>query len=802
MKTLTYILLILHFSVFSQAQFSIQGKVLSADSEAISFGSVLLLNPQDSSMVKGTISSESGAYLFENVLSGNYVIASSYVGFQKTYSSPFYLDEPYTLEDLIMTQGSALTEVIVKESKPLYVNEIDRLVINVASSLVSAGGTALEILERSPGVTVNRQNNSIALVGKSGVAVMINGKISYMPQSAVIQMLQGMSADNIETIELITTPPAKFDAEGNAGFINIVLKKRMDEGLNGTYTVSAGYGKGFRSNDDLSLNFRKDKINLFGNYSYVLQNGIQPFEFGRDYSREGQDFSIFTFANRPWKQENHNVRVGLDYELSEKTVVGVLVNAYDNLWTMDAFNQGATKVNNAIDSYVDLTDVESNRWRHVGANFNLSHKFSEKSNMSYDIDYLNYDNSNPNEYENSFFDAERNLTAKKLSRSTKETPLYTWVSKLDFHNDINDKVSIDYGVKGSYNHFQNSVAVQNFEDNHWNTDASLSNVSVLNEKIVAAHAGVDYKLTAKTSMKVGLRYEHTDSELDTDTEGKLVDRHYGIFFPTFYLNQKVSNDFSMNLSYNKRITRPTFNDLAPFVILLDPTTFISGNAAVQPAISNSVKYAINYKSVYFGLDYSHQKSSIANFQQKYDKEFDRFIFTADNLDYTKTFSATFGSPLKVNDWWRMNNNFIFLWQQVKASIYTSPLKISVYSYQFNTTQSFKMSDQLSAEATTFVSGPSFFGTYKVNAFYGVNLGVQYKPKRDIGSFRIALTDVMESIRYKTSIAVPEENFSSKNTWDFSNRTIMITYTAKFGRNEIKSSRGRQGGAAEERARVN
>jgi hypothetical protein len=371
------------------------------------------------------------------------------------------------------------------------------MIINVSGSIVSAGGTALEILERSPGVSVNRQNNSIALTGKTGVVVMINGKISYMPMNAVIQMLQGMSSDNIETIELITTPQAKYDAEGNAGYINIVLKKKMDEGLNGTYTVSAGYGKGFRTNDNVGLNFRKKKLNIFGTYSYVLQNGVQPFSFGRDYVRDGNNVSIFSEATRPWSQENHNARLGVDYEITDKTLIGIQVNSYHNVWLMDAFNQSTTKINNAIDSYVELNDVESNTWKHIGANFNLNHKFSDKSNVSFDVDYLNYNNNNPNDYANSFFNANKELVSKSTTNSTKVTPLYTWVSRLDFRNTVNEKVGLGYGIKGSYNNFENAVAVQNREDNQWISDPSLTSSSFLNESILAAYVDFDYKIIVK-----------------------------------------------------------------------------------------------------------------------------------------------------------------------------------------------------------------------------------------------------------------------------------------------------------------
>lgn len=192
----------------------------------------------------------------------------SYVGYQIAYSTPFYLDKDYTVVTLILIEGENLDEVYIEAKNPLYEQKVDRMVIK--NSIASSGGTALEVLERSPGINVNRQSNSISIAGKEGVMVMVNDKISYIPASSLVQMLQGMSSDNISSIELITSPPANFDAEGIAGYINIILKKRTDLGLNGSYSFSRGYGRGVTNNDNLNFNYRKNNINIFGSYGFSL----------------------------------------------------------------------------------------------------------------------------------------------------------------------------------------------------------------------------------------------------------------------------------------------------------------------------------------------------------------------------------------------------------------------------------------------------------------------------------------------------------------------------------------------------
>ena len=267
-----YLIIVLVFiTQIAYSQNSIEGLIQDEMGAPLSFANVLLLKANDSTFVKGTITEDNGQFSFESISQGQYIISVSMIGFKPGFSEQLNLkgSSNIILPPMYLTEGLELDEVVVVSKKNLYVQKMDRMVINVASSILSAGSSALEILERSPGVVVDRQNNAISLVGKSGVFVMINGKQSYMPVSSLVQMLEGMSANNIETIELITTPPANLDAEGNAGFINIVLKEQTDAGFNGAYSLSAGVGNGNTTSDNISFNYRKNKLNLFGNYSFL-----------------------------------------------------------------------------------------------------------------------------------------------------------------------------------------------------------------------------------------------------------------------------------------------------------------------------------------------------------------------------------------------------------------------------------------------------------------------------------------------------------------------------------------------------
>ena len=401
MKTNLFLFLMLLASpifFYGQSSHTISGVITESAGEAVPYINVLLLQSSDSTFVKGTVTLENGTYQLENIKKGTYIIMGSMVGFQSAYSQSFDLNTDYKVETLILSEGETLDEVVVEATKPLYQQKVDRMVINVENSIVSAGGSALEILERSPGVIVNRQSNSISVVGKDGVVVMINGKRSYLPPSAVVQLLEGMSSNNIESIELITTPPANFDAEGNAGYINIVMKQRLDIGFNGSYSLSVGYGNGETSSDNVSFNYRKNNINIFGNYSFLLDGRETFWSTSREYVQNNNLITSSTVTNREPTQRNHNIRLGIDYQISKKTITGLLLNAYDTKWTMDAFNESIDTENGNVSSYVELLNYELNQWKHYGVNYNIKHQFSDDKFISFGMDYLYYKDKNPSDY--------------------------------------------------------------------------------------------------------------------------------------------------------------------------------------------------------------------------------------------------------------------------------------------------------------------------------------------------------------------------------------------------------------------
>ncbi len=313
------------------AQSEIHGTVADAGGKPIKDASVLLLKSSDSSLVKGMVSDAAGKYTFENINKGSYLVSASFSGMPQVYTKVFELTQDNIKKNLgtisLESADVQLKSVTVIAKKPLFEQKIDRMVINVANSITSAGSTVLEVLERSPGIIVDRQNNTISMNGKNGIVVMINGRISHMPIEALVQLLSGMNSDNVERIELITTPPANLDAEGNAGYINIVLKKNNSYGTNGSYSLTGGYNKGGAlTGASINFNHRNGKVNFYGDYTFLDNRSCQLFSFYHKVTYQNTVTENNSDAHRHIETFNQNARLGLDYQVSKKTVIGVSDN--------------------------------------------------------------------------------------------------------------------------------------------------------------------------------------------------------------------------------------------------------------------------------------------------------------------------------------------------------------------------------------------------------------------------------------------------------------------------------------------
>lgn len=802
-------LYVLVAAIFPLVSFSqIQGTVHDTNNQPLSFANVLLLNQKDSSLVTGVSVSDVGTFSITNFNPGNYFVKASMIGYKTTFSPPFAIKsstDHYHVPPLVVEEDTKiLNDVDIVARKPIYEQQIDRMVVNVEKSITSAGNTALEILEKSPGVIVNRQNKSLTLGGKEGVVIMINGKENRMPVSAAIEMLSGMSSENVKKIELITTPPSKYEAEGDAGMINIVLKKDDDFGTNGIYTLGAGMGVDGKANGSLSLNHHVKKVNYYGMYSYSYDNSSQVISMNRQYMQDGKLHETNSDSYREPVTIYRNYRIGIDYTISSKTVIGLLSSGYVSNWQMDAKNNIYYKTDNQLTSLIDQHVDETNIWNHYMGNFNLEHYFKENETLEFNVDYLHYDDDNPSNYAIQYYDNTNQPTTTEGIRITKKTPINTWVSKLDYVRNWGKNIKMESGMKSTLTRFGNDVSVTNKAgQNDWEINGDLTNKYSLKEDISAAYTSLNFKFDEKTSMIVGLRYEYTNTVLNTETEHGIIDRHYGKLFPTTFFSRDLGKNNSIQFSYSRRITRPSFNELAPFIVFQSPDTYVAGNEKLQPSISHILKSDYKYKSVLLSYTYTSENHAIRRFQPGQSQSQDKNILylMSKNLDRVTTSSLMLSFPLKLAKWWNMQNNLNGISQRVKTNYDGENLDISLKNLRYNAINNFRIFKGVTAELSGFYMSPSLWGVSKSKALYTVSAGVQVKSKNEKHIFSLNLNDVFKTSIYSFSSNIPELNIHNRGRLDFEPRVLRFTYSHNFGSKKVKTERKRETGSEEERKRV-
>lgn len=801
------VIFVLFFFLLQGIQAQISAVVFDEKDLPLAFANVLLLKASDTSLVKGSITENNGLFRIDDVNDGTYLLEISVIGFQTYRSIVFDVKNQKPTKDLgklVLKEDIALLKTVdVVAKKPLFEQKIDRMLINVENSITAAGATALEILERSPGVVVNRQNNAITMTGKEGVIVMMNGKINRMPISAVVQLLAGMPSNNIKRIELITTPPANFDAEGNAGFINIVLKQSNDLGLNGSYTLTGGFGKGSVLAGGINFNYRKKSFNIYGDYSFNRKSQESTLILDREVQLQGETIrTLVEMVRNPSTQRNHNFRLGVDLDLTKKTILGALISGYDNQYSQLGITQSTESRNGITDTLLNIRVNETNHWQHLAGNLNLQHNFRDGESLSFDVDYLNYYNNQPANYYTSYLDGSNKFLFQEESFSSKLTPINVGVSSVNYSKRFSEALKMDLGVKGTVSRFDNDVTAAMIKNGIQENDPSLTAKYRLEESIFAAFSSFDVKLDDKTSMKLGLRYEYTNSNLGTKERANIVDRHYGRLFPSFYLARTFNENHSANISYGRRITRPTFNDLAPFVFFVDPNTFLSGNAALQPSLSNSLKLDYRFKSTLISLLYSVEDSTISLFQPRVITGTKKVLYAAQNMKNRKSAALVFALPITMTKWWTMQNNLIGTWQEVNTYFENNLVQIHNQNLQLVWINSFTLPKAFSAEMVGVYQTKALSGAAVILPYRVLNVGIQKKFKDNHGTLRFGIDDVLNSAKVRFETNLPEYNVVSTGVLDFSQRTFKLSYSRNFGNRQLKGNRQRTTGAEEERRRVN
>lgn len=798
MRTLTLLLLLFAFGA-ATAQ-TVSGTAKDGDGTPLSGATVALVKAKDSAVVKLAVAGGNGAYSFSNITPGDYRVLVSHVGYNSTLSSSFsFADANVTAPAVSISKLPAdLKGVTVTARKPMVEVRADKTVLNVEGTINAAGSDGLELLRKAPGVTVDKDEN-LTVNGKNGVQVYIDGRPTPLSGSDLANYLKSMQSSQVESIEIITNPSAKYEAAGNAGIINIRLKKNKAFGTNGS--VNAGYSVGVfsRYNASLNLNHRNKALNLYGTYSYAKGPNNNDISFYRTVL----DTSFDQRGRMVFDNNSHNLKLGADVTLNKASSIGVLFNGSVSDPAMR--NNSRTAIANTRTGVVDrilvadnTSDLQRNNY-----NLNLNYNYNGAKGQSLQINAdKGYFKNNNDQYQPNFYYAADGKTFLRSSIIEMIAPSTIDIhsAKLDWEQNLNGG-KLGLGGKVSFVDTDNDFRRFDVVNGTRTLDAARSNRFVYKENINAAYVNWN-KAYKGVMVQAGLRVENTVAEGTTTSTAapkRGFDRNYTNLFPSAAVTFNKNPMNQWTVSYSRRIDRPAYQDLNEFEMRLDEYTFQKGNSNLQPQFTNSFeltnvfKYRLTTK-----LGYSHVSDLFTQIIDTLEKS--KSFITKKNLATQDVVSFNLSYPFQYKSYSvfaNLNANY----SMNKANFGPGRVvDVNAFGATFFAQNTLRFAKVWTAELTGVYVAPTVFqGTFKSQGMGGVDLGLQKQIFKGNGTIKLSGTDLFRTFRFRATSDFAGQVTKVNARWEATQFKVNLNW--RFGSTTVKSAKQKSGAAEDEKKRA-
>ncbi|MCV9927259.1 TonB-dependent receptor [Flavobacterium sp. LS1R49] len=679
-------------------------------------------------------------------------------------------------DSIVETSINVLDEIVITKKKVLYTQKSDRMIFNVENSIVSEGGTALDVLMRAPGVVVS-QDGELSIRGQQGVGVMINGKLTPLSQKELANYLKSTTSSNIKQIEVITNPSSKYDATGKAGMINIILKKPGTAGIKGTVFSSYGRGRKNRTNSGLNLSYNKDKFGVFGNYSYTFRGEEERKKFEQiqytDNTRQEISTKNYQHSTTNEPLTSNNFKVGTSYEISSKTNLEVSLDAkigrYENI-----ANGGNTLYNNLnVLQFDALTYNDSKeKWYDYTYAFSGVHKFNtEGKNMSFDFEY------ETSKFRSNQFQSAQNLipgTTINDRRGYIPSQLKVFTGKVDFTNPLKDKQTLEWGFKAGLKNNDNPSVYEYYNNNQWIVDLNSTNHFEYNEQIYAAYANYKYRLE-KLSIQGGVRTEYTAININQKTLNENHKDDYLKWFPSLSLKYELSSNHSMHASYSKRINRPSQFDLNPFRFYDDTFNYSQGNPNLVPEITHSSEIGYSWKSAFMASVYFNQTKDVFTEIYVYNPADNTTVTTQINADKSYNYGINITNTTDIYKWWSVNTLLNVFENKFEGNIINTNTINPIVTLNLSVQNSFTITDTWKAEANAQYQSKSNVGIYERDSFFDFSIGLSKQLLAKKGSVKFNVTDIFNTNKYNINSVIGQTSIDKRYNLDSRVATISFTY---------------------------
>ena len=802
---LIYTLLLSAFSLSLFAQTaSIKGQLQDADGNAIVFSNVILFNAADSSMAKVETTDDAGIFQIQGITPGQYFLTATYVGLSDLTRNDLTAKANEILDLGVLAfapQAIELEQATVKATRAIVEVKPDRTVFNVQGTINSVGSNAIELLRKAPSVTVDN-NDNVSVLGRAGVLVYVDGKRLPLGGTDLSNYLQNLQADQIDRIDIITNPGAKYEAEGNAGIIDIRLKKDKNLGSNGTISGTYTQGQLTRYNGSASANYRNKAMNVFGTLGYGDYDTFNNMNF-QSFQNDLQLLESNRMRNN---NENINFRLGTDFFLNKKHTLGFLVmGGNSDIMNLNANRIVISQEDNplAIDSILVADNINAGTNSRMSYNLNYKYDIGKSASLNVDLDYGRYQNDSDREQPNQYFDAtETNVVSEVLNSFNTETDIDIYTAKLDFEKPV---FGGQFGIGGKYSKVVTDNLFEIFDGingSRIRIDSS-SNRFEYDESVTAGYVSYARPLGKKWNVSAGLRVEHSDimGELTAFTANGAedpVDLNYVSWFPSFGLTYQAAPMHSWAFNYGRRINRPDYNVLNPFNNRLSEISFEKGNPFLNPEIVNNIEVGYTYAYRFnFKLGYSKTEDQITRLIRPAGNGDDRStIITWDNLAKQQIFSFSASLPFQFNKWWSAYMNLGANYQKNEATYpssngTTAVVDIGAFNYNIYQQHTFTLPFGFKGEISGWFSGPGIWGgVFEYETSWSLNLGLQKKFLQDALNVRISANDLFYESGWNGVSRFDGLTSIGYGNWDSRNVSLSISYN--FGNQNVKSRRRKTG----------
>ncbi len=803
---LSVCLFLLLTGAMAQNTGKISGTILKNEKPADG-ATITLLRAKDSASVKLAAANKEGAFVFENIAYGNYLLSVTAVGAKKAISPSFELSATTASVQLpaitLVPLSKELSDVTVTAKRPLIEQKIDRTIVNVEASITNIGTSALEVLEKAPGVTVDRDGN-ISLKGKEGVLIMVDGRPTQLSGTDLTNLLRSMNSSQLDQIEIMTNPPARYDASGTSGIINIKTKKAITAGFNGSASLAYTQGKYPKTSEGFNFNYRNAKINLFSNLSHNYQKRWGFMSIDRNIL-DADNTTVLKIFNQRTDRYNsgngYNAKLGLDFFANKKTTLGAVVNL--NARKGSFSNPNITNISNASKQLQTITNalVNSNEnGININANLNFRRILDKKGKeITSDIDFVKYSSDNDMFMLNSYTDAAGNPFSKPDTLTgllPQDIDVYS--ARADYIHPLKKDAKFEAGIKSSIVRTDNNANYDSIQYGQVIHDFNRSNHFIYEENINAAYLNLSTPLSKKISAQFGVRMENTNAKGRQKTTNENFDRHYTQLFPTAYFQYKANANNNFGANFGRRVRRPSYQSLNPFIRFLDRYTYSQGNPNLKPSTSDVIELSHTWKNkITTTLNYTHVKDIISPvIRQKGEEAYN----LPENVASQHSYGIAVNANTSITKWWTSNINFNVNHDQYKGIIDNAPINLDATSFFGTSTQQFKINKKLTAELNGMYRSGSLEGIIRIKPFGMVGAGISQQILKSKGTIRLTARDIFSMQKFKGSTRYGNVDLTLRQQAEMPVVTIGFTYNFSKGK-KIAPVKRTAGSASEEQNRI-